>query len=1248
MDEEEQEEVQNREIQEQSQNQNLPQGPIRGIGNKIRGGGKKLGKNAGGIFKEGIKGIWKALPPTAKLWTAGIIVALIFIAACVMVIADQGAQTAVTTNDDYFAAQTTATKGGTSYKETGSLLLASQKEIKEMAQILYSELENSAENLARDLKKKVSGGDNSNSDIKIKSGAIVVKDTRPLYEHILNAEKYNFNRILWRQYDRGVMITGSDGKPKQMEMEVDTESELQYPKDPGNMDLDKAISMTRPYLQSWLIPFCLMNGILQNSDIVDTDAAQNAGQLAYQTIAEGYHKITIDKYNMKKLTKTKVQNIYDEKVERTTITNTCPESGDMGPSPCVVTKTTEVLSEKLCKPDKAVETTSNETIVKYLPDSYLTFDGYIKFSYRYEEYDENGNPDDKSVTRTAYNIEPSEADKTPETPTNTEGTEIATKQYTTKRGYTEVTTNVYRDKIEQEKFEKREYTEYDVEEYLNPEILDSEDTQYYKGISEEKKINRFDIINSKPEIFKKYVPNDIQYSKNIGYHKDYMIYGYYTLSNKLIDLQEKYNGKSIAYGKSLDVIEMDNALIQNNTISSGEDGSVDYASLPAGGFGWPVPDSHSVTTGGIKSYPGHTGIDIKSINNSAPLFGAGPAVVAAQAGKVTKAVDGRTGFARGGDTGYGNYVYIEHAGGYVTRYAHMYPNSLKVKVGDEVVAGQQIGTMGGIGYCDPAGWVHSHFEIRKNGVIQDPLKYYKMVDGKYVSKLSEEAETSSLKQVKSAEIGNVELSSLEVDSLEDKSSLEESAGNLNTNETEAYRNYVNNTKITNWTDKYVINAPKYRQADSNMNPPTMPARGGTSVSGSGCGPTAISMVITGLTGERKWGPWEIFDWVVSSGNMVSGGSNNDIPKKFIEAKYSGVLSVKGQNIGKTGEDTKKNIIAALKNNSAIILLVGSNNYAFAGYSYSTKYYSGKGHFIALTGIKDGTDDEQVYTHDSGFRSDSYDKAHPLDSIIKVIQNTQYYIISKSDGSAASVDPNAQSSGPEDSGTSTEGKNITYGYDVPEATTTGRCQDFNPINWASYSNTGITETSTSSQANDVVIDADETNKGNVTYTDPSYYNSDGTPKSDREIMALVVYGEGSIDVDTGMEAIANVILNRAKEKNASILNVVKNPAQFNATNSSGTGLKTSLAPPNKNSSALKRVYAAVDKVLSPDRVDNTKGGMFYFVPDRSMSTAKWSWSRPITIEAGFYKAGKSYQYGYNMKQSEVTSLGCISAFHRFHT
>ncbi len=63
----------------------------------------------------------------------------------------------------------------------------------------------------------------------------------------------------------------------------------------------------------------------------------------------------------------------------------------------------------------------------------------------------------------------------------------------------------------------------------------------------------------------------------------------------------------------------------------------------------------------------------------------------------------------------GNYVEIRHGFGYVTVYGHM--NSLAVRTGDRVDAGQVIGTLGGTGRVTAP---HLHFEVWKDGEAMDP------------------------------------------------------------------------------------------------------------------------------------------------------------------------------------------------------------------------------------------------------------------------------------------------------------------------------------------------------------------------------------------------------------------------------------------------------------------------------------------------------------------------------------------------
>jgi murein DD-endopeptidase MepM/ murein hydrolase activator NlpD len=69
---------------------------------------------------------------------------------------------------------------------------------------------------------------------------------------------------------------------------------------------------------------------------------------------------------------------------------------------------------------------------------------------------------------------------------------------------------------------------------------------------------------------------------------------------------------------------------------------------------------------------------------------------------------------------YGKMVEIDHGNGLVSRYAHA--SKLLVKEGDLVVTGQRIANVGTTGRSTGP---HLHFEVRLNGVAQNPARFFK-------------------------------------------------------------------------------------------------------------------------------------------------------------------------------------------------------------------------------------------------------------------------------------------------------------------------------------------------------------------------------------------------------------------------------------------------------------------------------------------------------------------------------------------
>ncbi len=74
--------------------------------------------------------------------------------------------------------------------------------------------------------------------------------------------------------------------------------------------------------------------------------------------------------------------------------------------------------------------------------------------------------------------------------------------------------------------------------------------------------------------------------------------------------------------------------------------------------------------------------------------------------------------------GHGRAIIIEHAGGYQTRYSHLAEHV--VRKGMRVVRGQAIAYLGNSGRSTGP---HLHFEVWRQGTIQDPLNYLSPAEG---------------------------------------------------------------------------------------------------------------------------------------------------------------------------------------------------------------------------------------------------------------------------------------------------------------------------------------------------------------------------------------------------------------------------------------------------------------------------------------------------------------------------------------
>lgn len=156
----------------------------------------------------------------------------------------------------------------------------------------------------------------------------------------------------------------------------------------------------------------------------------------------------------------------------------------------------------------------------------------------------------------------------------------------------------------------------------------------------------------------------------------------------------------LAVGRSLVIPDGVKEFSQPQYAVAATDATPANANIGGGHFVWPVGGDISQAYWG-----GHPALDISSWT-----------------GNVVKAPDsGYVALASSGDnwnTGYGNYIIIDHGNGFTTLYAHL--SSIFVKQGENVTRGEQIAMIGTTGRSTGP---HLHFEIRYQGMQRNPATY---------------------------------------------------------------------------------------------------------------------------------------------------------------------------------------------------------------------------------------------------------------------------------------------------------------------------------------------------------------------------------------------------------------------------------------------------------------------------------------------------------------------------------------------
>lgn len=524
-----------------------------------------------------LRNIWRGIPLKIKI-VIGIIAFLIVAIVCIIkAIEDNSTKAAVTTRND-------AVKNLNISNQTDQSTLST---IDQAALDLYNNYDSliafSTDQLTS-LYNEFLANDSSENEYLLESGKREFGDSngdkysynykRTLYEHILRTEKYNFNKIIWKEYTH--TTDNAD-----LETEIRDELELVIPKGIDDETLTTLFKTTAPYLLTQDIPLGALCGMVAQSNSSSSVDASTAQRFTYQMIKESLTKLTMNKYELDTI---KYNTTYDDYTYNTYTQVYYVNQYSNGYEE-LVSEENPVLESSgenvITSESKIAGTEQHNYDIYWYPSEAITYDAKIVNNFNYTKYSDSDvqnikNPDSNTlINQTVIDelyqeINPKSINQSVNKPVDDEGNpEEPTKsnvkkeyKYVKKEGVTYIYEKTWSDKLTPQSTDYQEFNVDTAKEYntsnndtysnyetdktlLSEDEFSEKDTSIFEKYTEEDTsvklygMSIIDLLDSNSGIYNKYLNKGGNVSDFEGIGRVKLKAAYNQIKNALNSLAEK-------------------------------------------------------------------------------------------------------------------------------------------------------------------------------------------------------------------------------------------------------------------------------------------------------------------------------------------------------------------------------------------------------------------------------------------------------------------------------------------------------------------------------------------------------------------------------------------------------------------------------------------------------------------------------------------------------------------------------------